>query len=334
MHGSIGSPTTAAEHGDSDDGARLRRRATLASVSVAGSLVVFKTAAWLATDSVALLSTLIDSLLDAGASLLTLFAVRHALEPADTEHRFGHGKAEALAGLGQAAFIAGSSFFLVMEAVGRFLTPVTVQRGEVGIAVMVVSILLTLALVRYQRHVIAKTGSVAINADSLHYTGDILINGSVMISLAVGMVADIQMLDPLFALGIAAYLLRNAWTIGMGSIHILMDRELPEEDRRRILALCVDTPKVTGVHDLRTRFSGTMTFIQLNLEMDGGMSLHDAHDVVMAVDARLREVYPNAEVLIHQDPAGIEEDHHPEFAFDDTAAASEDAPPEADRAPG
>lgn len=301
--------------------ARLMRRATVASVSVATVLIAIKFAAWLATGSVALLSTLIDSLLDAGASLVTLFAIHQALVPADREHRFGHGKAEPLAGLGQAAFIAGSAVFLVIEVISRLIDPVPVTREGVGIAVMVVSILVTLALVALQKRVVSQTQSVAIAADRLHYTGDILTNLAVIVSLGAGLVADLPFLDPLFALGIAAYLLKNAWEIGTESIHLLMDRELPEEDLRRILSLCMETPQVQGVHDLRTRRSGPMTFIQLNLEVDGRMSLNAAHDIAVAVDARLRAAFPTAEVLIHQDPAGLEEDHHPDFAYDETAAA-------------
>jgi ferrous-iron efflux pump FieF len=298
---------------------RLMRQATYASVTVASILVVAKLGAWALTDSVALLSTLIDSFLDAGASIVTLFAVRHALTPADEEHRFGHGKAEPLAGLGQSAFIAGSGIFLVIEAVGRLASPKPVTQGLVGIAVMVLSIALTIALVAFQRYVIRKTQSVAIGADSLHYTGDLLINLSVIVSLVLAMVFGVSVVDPLFAIAIAGYLMFNAWTIGTDSADLLMDKELPEEDRARILAIAMDHPEVHDVHDLRTRSSGPHSFMQLHLEVDGDMSLSAAHAVAVAVEAHLREAFPNADVLIHQDPAGIREDHHPDFAYQDTA---------------
>ncbi|MBK1665318.1 divalent metal cation transporter FieF [Rhodospirillum rubrum] len=306
-----------------DQSARLMRRATYASVTVAMTLVVAKLVAWVLTDSVALLSTLIDSLIDVGASLVTLLAVREALTPADEEHRFGHGKAEPLAGLGQAAFIAGSGIFLVIEAAGRLTAPLPVQRGEIGIAVMVFSILATIGLVAYQRRVIAQTKSVAISADSLHYAGDLLINLSVIVSLGLAMTVDLPILDPLFAIAIALWLMKNAWTIGANSVNLLMDRELPPEDRVRIIKLALENPRVFDIHDLRTRSSGPQTFIQLNVELDGEMTLSASHAIVTEIENRLRATFPGAEVLIHQDPAGIQEDHHPDFAYEDTSALLE-----------
>ncbi|GEO81322.1 cation diffusion facilitator family transporter [Pararhodospirillum oryzae] len=312
---------------DPQHAGRLMRRASQASVTVAAILVAAKLGAWLMTDSVAVLSTLIDSLLDAAASLVTLVAVRQALTPADEEHRFGHGKAEPLAGLGQSAFIAGSGALLLMQAIARLVEPAPVRDGMVGIAVMGLSIALTLLLVTFQRHVIRKTGSVAIGADSLHYTGDLLTNLAVIASLLVGMVVDIPRLDPLLALGIAAYLMANAWTIGVRSIHLLMDSELPDADRDHILDLCRRHPQVRDVHDLRTRSSGPLTFIQLHLELDAGQTLLSAHAVAVEVEAALHEAFPNADILIHQDPAGLRENNHPPFAYQDRVSApSEPAP--------
>ncbi len=288
------------------------RAATYAAVAVASVLIVVKFAAWLLTDSVALLSTLIDSVLDAGASVVNLLAVRHALQPADREHRFGHGKAEPLAGLGQAAFITGSALFLVIEAGGRLFDPQPVQRGWVGIGVMIFAIVLTFALVRYQKHVVSHTESVAINADSLHYTGDLLINGSVIVSLLLAMYFGWTIVDPIFAIAIAAYLVYNAWNIARESFNLLMDREFPEEDRERIKLLCREHPGVLDMHDLRTRSSGQQQFIQLHLEIDGNMPLFKAHAIGDAVEARIREAFPCAEVIIHHDPAGLQEEH-PDF---------------------
>jgi ferrous-iron efflux pump FieF len=294
------------------ENARLMRMATYASVAVAATLIVVKLAAWAMTGSVALLSTLIDSALDAAASLVNLWAIRHALTPADRDHRFGHGKAEPLAGLGQAAFICGSSALLLVEAANRFAHPVAVTRGEVGIAVMVLSIVLTFALVRFQSYVVSRTKSVAISADSLHYTGDVLINGSVIVSLGLGMSLDWTMADPIFAIAISAYLLWSAWQIVVGSLDMLMDREMSPEDRQRIKEIVRGHPDVTNLHDLRTRQSGQQAFVQLHLEMEPLLPLYRAHEIADQVEAAILAVFPRAEVIIHQDPAGLRE-AHPDF---------------------
>ncbi len=292
-----------------DANARLMRRATYASVAVAGFLIVIKTVAWFMTDSVAVLSSLIDSWLDALASLVNLLAVRQALQPADSEHRFGHGKLESLAGLGQAAFIAGSAVLLLFEAFPRLFAPAPVTNEAVGIAVMAVTIVVTLALVRYQVIVVRKTKSVAISADSLHYKGDILVNGGVLVSLAASMFFGWNFLDPIFAIAISGYILWSAWKIVGVSLEVLMDRELPDEDRVRIHDIALAHPEVREMHDLRSRSSGTLTFIQLHLEMDGGMTLARAHEIADEVEATIRDAFPGAEVIIHQDPEGLIEDH-------------------------
>ncbi|SDH58103.1 cation diffusion facilitator family transporter [Roseospirillum parvum] len=295
---------------------RLMRQATYASVGVAGSLILIKLLAWALTDSVALLSSLVDSTLDAMASLVTLMAVRQALVPADHDHRFGHGKAEPLAGLAQAAFITGSGLFLVAEAVQRLGRPAPVDNGPLGIAVMVISIALTLGLVAFQRHVVKKTASVAITADSVHYTGDILLNGAVIVSLLLSAYGGITVADPLFALAIAAYLIHNAWGIGREALDLLMDRELPEEERQRILEVVRAHPEVIDAHDLRTRSSGLNTFIQVHVEMPRDLSLLAAHDIAHQVQRDLERAFPNADVIIHQDPAGLVEPHHVDHAYD------------------
>ena len=286
---------------------RLLRLATAASVTTASVLIAVKLFAFLLTDSVSILSTLVDSLLDAGASLLSLFAVRHALVPADREHRFGHGKAEPLAALGQAAFIAGSAIFLVIEASQRFVSPRPVTHGDIGIAVMVFSILATLGLVSLQRYVIRRTGSLAIKADSLHYVGDILVNAAVIVALLATTQLGWRYIDPIFGVIIAAYILFNAWQIAKGALDMLMDRELPEQDRQKIRDLALAHPLVVGIHDLRTRASGPQIFIQAHIEMDGSLSLLKAHSVADEVEERLHEAFGGAEVILHQDPHGIEE---------------------------
>ncbi len=288
--------------------ARLMRTATYASVAVAGTLIVVKLAAWLFTDSVSLLSTLIDSLLDAAASMINLLAVRHALMPADREHRFGHGKAEPLAALGQTAFIAGSAVFLVIEAGHRLFAPRPVLHFEAGIGVMILAIVVTFALTRFQAHVVRKTGSVAIKADSLHYLGDILVNAAVIVALLLASQFGWFIADPLFGIAIAGYILIIAWRIARGAFDMLMDRELPERERARIKGIVLEHPSVIDMHDLRTRASGRKTFIQVHIELDGDLSLYRAHDVADEVETSLRAAYPGAEVIIHQDPYGIDEE--------------------------
>jgi ferrous-iron efflux pump FieF len=292
-----------------DGSARLMRLATAASVTVALILIIAKTAAWWLTDSVALLSTLVDSLLDAAASLLTFLAVRHAVQPADAEHRFGHGKAEALASLGQSAFVAGSGVLLLAESVRRFFVPKPIAEEFIGIGVMVLSIVLTLALVLLQRNVVRRTGSLAVHGDALHYAGDLLVNASVIAALLLHRYLGWTAADAAFALAIVAYLLWNAWQIGRRALDELMDHELADGDRARILAIANAHPETRAVHDLRTRRAGLITFIQFHLELDPRMPLMRAHEIADAVEAEIRAAFPNAEVIIHEDPAGYEAPH-------------------------
>jgi ferrous-iron efflux pump FieF len=287
--------------------AQLMRRATYASVATALLLIGAKIIAYILTDSVSLLSTLLDSLLDAAASLVNLFAIRTALTPADREHRFGHGKAEPLAALGQAAFIAGSALFLVVQAASRLVSPQPLSHTGVGIGVMLLSIGATVLLVAYQRHVIRQTSSLAIRADSLHYAGDLAVNASVILALILTSLYGWLWIDPVFGAGIATYIVYTAWQIARGALDMLMDRELPDEARERIRALALANPAVRSVHDLRTRASGPTIFVQMHLEMDADMRLDQAHAVADAVEAAIEGAFPGAEVIIHEDPAGLSE---------------------------
>ncbi|MEH6403448.1 MAG: cation diffusion facilitator family transporter [Sneathiella sp.] len=282
---------------------RLMRSATYAAVLVALSLIGIKTWAFLETSSVSILSTLVDSLLDLGASIVNLLAVRHALVPADEDHRFGHGKAEALAGLFQSAFIVGSAIFLLLQASERLLNPKAVEATTLGISVMVASILLTLVLVIFQRIVIRKTNSVAISADSLHYAGDLLVNFSVIIALVLSAQLGWIYADALFAIGISAYITYNAWSIIRLSFSDLMDEELPDEEREKILAIALSHPGVWGVHDLRTRRSGQTVFIQMHVDLPPNINLKEAHVISEEVELSVLTLYPEAEAIIHQDPA-------------------------------
>ena len=286
---------------------RLRTRATYAALAVAVVLIAAKFVAWLGTGSVALLSSLVDSLVDAAASLVNFFAVRHASAPADREHRFGHGKAEALAALGQAAFLVGSALLLMAEAVRRLIHPAPVEHADAGIAVMVFSSIVAAGLVTYQRYVVRRTGSIAIGADELHYRSDIILNLSVIATLLLSQALALPILDPLFGAAIGIWIIYGALRIVRLSLTQLMDRELPDPERARIRAIAEAHPDVAAVHDIRTRISGPTTFIQLHLEMDGGLNLVEAHRISDAVEAQLREAFPNAEVLIHEDPEGVEE---------------------------
>ena len=285
----------------------LMRRATNFAVAAAALMIVGKLGAWLATDSVSILSSLADSVMDVLASLINLFAVRQALQPPDREHRFGHGKAEPLAGLGQALFISASAIFLIVEAVGRILEPEPIARAPVGIGVMVFAIIVTTALVTYQRRVVRLTGSTAIRADALHYASDILMNIGVIAALALAMTVGWGLADPIIALVIAAVIIHAAVRVARSAIQQLMDREFPEEDRERIRQIVLEHPDVRNCHDLRTRRSGIDSFIQVHVEMDSSLTLLRAHEISDDVEARIRKVYPHAEVLIHADPEGIEE---------------------------
>jgi len=306
------SPIEAAPYSPADT-ARLMRLATYASISVAITLVVAKTVAWALTDSVTLLATLIDSTLDALASLINLLAVRHAITPADKEHRFGHGKAEALAGLGQAAFIAGSAGFLLLEAGRRILHPVVLESYGPGMVVMLFSIAATLALMAFQRYVIRRTNSTAIKADALHYRSDLLVNGSVILALLLS-VRGWAGFDPLFAIAIAIYILYSAWGIVRQSLDDLMDRELPSAEREAIKRIAVAHPAVHGLHDLRSRRSGVATFLQLHLEVDDDLTLLQAHKISDEVEFQLQKSYPTAEIIIHIDPVSVVP-HEPVPAF-------------------
>ena len=286
----------------SDQAGRLLRLATYASVGTALLLIAGKLVAALLTGSVSVLASLIDSMMDVAASIINLLAVHYSLQPPDREHRFGHGKAEPLAGLVQAAFIAGSALFLILHAVDRLLHPQPLTDALVGVGVLLFSILATALLLLFQHHVIRRTQSTAIRADALHYATDLLTNGATIVALGLAMLGW-PLVDPLFAIGIAVYILYSAGHIGYESIQLLMDRELPPEVHARIREIVRSHDLVRGVHDVRTRRSGQTYFIQLHLMLDDQMPLVEAHRVADEVEAALMAVYPNADILIHQDPS-------------------------------
>jgi len=284
--------------------ASLTTRAALASVASALFLLLLKTYAALATGSVAMLGSLADTGLDLIASLVTLFAVRVAAMPADREHRFGHGKAEALAALAQVVLISISAIGIGWRAVDRLIQGERTANADYGIAVSVAAILVTLVLVAYQRSVVRRTGSVAIRADNVHYQSDLLLNLSVIAALALDQYAGLAGADPLFGLGIALWLIWGAWQASSHALDQLMDREWPEEKRMRFLAIASSRPEAKGIHDLRTRSSGAHDFAQFHIHIDPEMSVQAAHDIVEAIEEDLAAEFPGCEVLIHLDPEG------------------------------
>lgn len=282
------------------------RRAAIAAVAVSSVLVVMKAAAYIITGSVAMMASLADSALDLFASSINLFAIRESLTPADREHRFGHGKAEPLAGLAQGAFIAGSATFLVVESIGRIVSPRAVDHAPVGLAVMIFSIAAVLGLVLYQRIAVSRTGSIAIRADRMHYFGDLLTNVGVALGIVLAARFRILIADPIVGLGVAIVLGASAWRVFRQSYDQLMDRELPDEERNRIKMIVRRHPEVRNLHDLRTRAAGIYKFVQLHIELDPAISLTRAHEVSDEVESDILAALPDAQVIIHQDPAGVE----------------------------
>lgn len=288
--------------------ARLTRRTALGATAVAAILILVKTGAWWTTDSVAMLSSLVDSLLDVGMSVVTLLAVQKAAKPADREHRWGHGKAESVAALSQAAFIGGSAALVLVECARRLVDPAPIRHEWVGILTTVFAIVLSVALVWVQSAVIRRTGSLAITADRSHYSADLVVNAGVILSFMVAGLGGWVWLDPIIAGVIAAWMGRSAWRIGYGAVDLLMDRELPDEERARIRDVALDHPDVKAVRDLRTRRSGTDTFVQMILVVDGALSVDQAHRIVDDVEQAVCKAFPSVEVLIHEEPEQLPEE--------------------------
>lgn len=287
----------------------LMRRAAMLAVATATTLILTKGVIWWWSDSVALLGSLLDSILDALASLINLVAVRQATTPADREHRFGHGKAEALAGLGQAVLILSSALFVTFEAIRHLLEPRVIEQSSLVVGVMILATILTVFLVVYQRHVVRQSGSLAIRADSLHYVGDTAINLGVLLAVVLSAGLGFLLADPLIALAIAGVIFWSAWGIARQSFDQLMDRELDDSERQKIKDIVLAHEQVLGIHDLRTRRSGLHRFVQFHIELPPEMPLHEAHRISDEVEASVKAEFIDTQVLIHQDPAGVEEAH-------------------------
>ena len=288
----------------SPEHARLLRLATRASVAVASLLIVTKAIAWWLSGSISMLAGLTDSLLDGVTSFLNLLAVHYALRPADDDHRYGHGKAESLAGMAQALFIAVSAVLIAFQAIERLKNPEPVGAPWIGIGVIVFSLVMTVALLMLQHRVIKATGSNAVRADSLHYRSDLLLNGSILVALVLASFGWPQ-LDAWFGLGIAGYILWSAIQIARESFSVLMDEELPTEVSQHMLELACGVPGVLGAHDLRTRISGSIWYVQLHLELPGELTLSVAHALSDRAAEAIEKAYPRAEVLVHADPQEV-----------------------------
>jgi ferrous-iron efflux pump FieF len=283
---------------------RLATRAALASVAVAVLLLGLKAWAAFTTGSMAMLGSLADTGLDVIASLVTLTGVRIAALPADSDHRFGHGKAEALVALFQVVLIASSAVWIAFRSVERLRSGAETGAAELGIGVSVVAMAATLALIAFQRTVIARTGSVAIAADRAHYQSDLLLNGSVIAALALDQYAGLVGADAVFGLLIAAWLLFGGLRSSAHAINQLMDREWPEAQRAAFLAAAGEFPELAGLHDLRTRTSGSHHFVQFHVWVPGEWTVREAHDRLDAVEEALQARFPRTEILIHLDPHG------------------------------
>lgn len=283
---------------------RLARSAAMASITVAAVLVALKLWASVETNSVAMLGSLADSALDLVASLVTLFGVVYAAMPADDDHRFGHGKAEAIAAIVQVVLIALSAFALVVRSIQHWMEDAPVGEAPVGIGVSVAAIALTFVLLWWQRYVLSRTGSVAIRTDHVHYQGDLLLNLAVIAALVLQTQLGLGKADAFFGLGIAAWLAYGAWDASHEAVDHLMDREWPEDRRSAFVARAATHPELSNLHDLRTRTAGNRDFVQFHVDLPGEMTVREAHEVIDRVEADLRSAFPGTELLIHIDPAG------------------------------
>jgi len=303
--------------------AALNRSAALASVAVAAFLVALKGwAAW-STGSTAMLGSLADTALDLVASLAMLIGVWVAAQPDDDKHRFRHGKAEALAAMFQVVLISISALGLALRALEQFISGARTQAAAEGISVSVAAMAATLALLIWQRHVIRRTGSLAIATDHVHYKSDIFLNMAVIAALALDQYAGLAGADSLFGFAIALWLGWSAWRASQAAIEQLMDQEWPEDKKQRLLELIARHPELRGVHDLRTRTSGNRDFVQFHVWVDPKMSVRDAHKVMDDIEARLHAQFPDVEILIHTDPEGL---------VDEEGMAAEDVMPPAEPA--
>ncbi|MWQ72203.1 cation diffusion facilitator family transporter, partial [Glaesserella parasuis] len=276
------------------------KRAANFAVIVAATLIIAKAFAWWQTGSMAILAAMTDSLVDLFASLTNMLVLRFALQPADDDHTFGHGKAESLAALAQSAFITGSATFLLLQGIQRLTEPQLVQSSELGVAISLFSIVLTAALVWYQKKVVKLTQSPAIEADSLHYQTDLYMNAAILVAMILNIYGVIYA-DAVFAIGIALYILFNAAKMCWEAVQSLLDKALPQEEVDQIWAIALQHPRIIGIHDVKTRRAGAIRFIQLHLELDDHLPLVVAHDITDSLEQKILAAFPHSEVIIHQE---------------------------------
>ena len=307
--------------------ARLTRSAAYASIAMAVFLAILKGwAAW-KTGSTAMLGSLADTALDLVASVATLIGVWFAARPADAEHRFGHVKAEALAAIVQVMLIAVSAAGIAFRAISQLAGNSETAAASEGITVSVVAILATFALLAWQRHVIRRTGSIAIKTDNIHYKSDLFLNLAVIAALALDQFAGIPVADPLFGLGIAGWLAWGAWRGASEAVDQLLDREWPDDKRQRFVEIAARHPELSNLHDLRTRTSGAHDFVQFHVDMPGDMTVLEAHDIIDRVERDLLNAFPEMDLLIHIDPAGhVDEPDNPLVEQDEFAKLEEGKP--------
>ena len=289
----------------------LVRSASIASLLVASTLIVLKYYGWVTTTSVSLLGSLVDSLIDFLASVFVFVAISYSILPADAKHRFGYGKSEGLAAFVQSLLIGISGIYVCFEAIKRLLNPSQINQPSTAIWIILVSIVLTLALVMYQKYVVKKSKSIAIESDRYHYLTDTYINLSVLFSIAITGWTRFVFIDALVGLLISGVILYTSVTLLKKSFKILLDQEIQSDDRDRIREIALDHPKVLGFHDLRTRDTGRKYIIQFHLELDPNMSLLESHEITDEVTDNVLKLYPDSELIIHTDPLGIDEERDP-----------------------
>lgn len=286
----------------------LKQLATLASIATAAILCLIKLAAAFYTGSLSVLSSMIDSMSDVFSSFISFIAVRFSSKAANEKHRYGYGKAEALSALFQSCFVAASGLFVIYEGIKRFFIPRELADTNIGLLVMIFSLVATLILISFQRYVVKKTDSLAVSADSMHYVVDVATNASVIATLVVVKLFEAYWFDTLAAVFVSIYLLKNAYELACEAVSMLMDRELPHEIRQNVESVVLEHGFVKGIHDLRTRDLGGIYMFEFHLELDGNLSLYETHELSNAVEESLQKVYPSSQIVVHQDPAGLKED--------------------------
>lgn len=283
---------------------KLVKRAANLAILVAVSLIIIKAFAWWKTGSISILAAMTDSVVDLFASLTNILVLRFALQPADNNHAFGHGKAESLASLAQSAFISGSAVFLLLQGFHKLTNPEFISQSNIGVVVSLISIVVTAVLVLYQRYVVKMTQSPAIEADSLHYQTDLLMNAAILVAMILNGVGFIYA-DAVFAIGIALYIALSAVKMFWTSVQTLLDQSLPEEEIELIKEIASHHPNILGIHDILTRKAGAVRFIQLHLELDDHLTLLVAHEITDSLEQKLLAAFPMSKVIIHQEPTTI-----------------------------